>query len=295
MATPPLYKNLGKLAKDLLNKDYEKNLPSLKLDTKAENEVSLSVEGKRDVKTGEFVVDPFQYKYDSAERGYTFVGKATSNRKLTAEFSVIDKLAKGLKVVTTFSTILVHKADQVPDNAVKLGLEYTRDNVAATSDFELVKKDRYATTANITTVVGNKTFALGGEVGVNLVDATPSKYDSVASYTVGNFVVTGSLRDKFNTIGSSFYRKVNDDTSLAGEFSFKINNSDSSFVVGGQRKLDKDTSVKAKLNSDGIVSLSYIQQLRKNVRAVFSTEINALNLNKPDAHKIGFGITFTDE
>jgi len=295
MATPPLYKNLGKQSKDLLSKDYEKSLPSLKLETKAENEVSLSVEGKRDAKSGEFVVDPFQYKYDFAERGYSFVGKATSNRKLTGEFSVIDKLAKGLKVVTTVSTVLAARADQASDNSVKLGLEYTRDNLAATSDFELVKKDRYATTANITGVVGNKTFAIGEEVGINLIDASPTKYDSVASYTVGNFVVTGSLREKFNTIGSSFYRKVSDDTSLAGEFSFKINNSDASFVVGGQHKLDKDTSIKAKLNSNGVASLSYIQQLRKNVRAVFSTEINAFNLDKPDAHKIGFGITVTDE
>jgi len=295
MATPPLYKNIGKLSKDLLSKDYEKSLPSLKLETKAENEVSLSVEGKRDAKSGEFIVDPFQYKYEFADRGYTFVGKATSNRKLTGEFSVIDKLAKGLKVVTTVSTLLVTKNDQVPENAVKLGLEYTRDNIAATSDFELVKKDRYATTANITGVVGTKTLAIGGEVGINLMDGSPSKYDTVASYTVGNFVVTGSLRDRFGTIGSSFYRKVSDDTALAGDFSFKINDNETSFVVGGHHKLDKDTSIKAKLNSNGVVSLSYIQQLRKNVRAVFSTEINAFNLGKADAHKIGFGITLTDE
>jgi len=290
MAAPPLYKNVGKQAKDLLTKDFEKNLPSLKLETKAENEVALSVEGRRDPKTGEFTVDPFQYKYDFAEGGYSFVAKATSNRKLTGEFSVIDKLAKGLKVVTTVSTTLVNKPDQVPDNAVKLGLEYTRDNVSATSDFELVKR-----TANITGVVGNKTVAIGGEVEVNLVDAAPSKYNGIAAYTVGNFVVTGSLRDKLNTFGSSFYRKVNDNTSLAGEFAFKFNNNDAIFVVGGQHKLDKDTSVKAKLSSDGVVSLSYIQQLRKNVRAVFSADINALNLNKADAHKIGFGVTFTDE
>jgi len=295
MSTPPLYKDLGKQPKDLLSKDFEKSLPSLKLETKAENEVFLSIEAKRDAKGGEFIVDPFQYKYAFADRGYSFVGKATSNRKLTGEFSVIDKLAKGLKVVTTVSTVIANKPNQDPDNSVKLGLEYTRDNIAATSDFELVRKDKYTTTANITGVVGNKTLAIGGELGVNLVDAQPTKYDSIASYTVGNFVVTGSLKDRFGTIGSSFFRKINDDTSLAGEFSYKLNTNDTSFVVGGQHKFDKDASVKVKLNSNGIASLSYIHQLRKNIRAVFSTEINASNLDKADAAKVGFGITYTDE
>jgi len=241
-------------------------------------------------KTGEFIIDPFQYKYDFVESGYSFVGKATSNRKLTGEFSVIDKLAKGLKVTTSVSAVLSNKPDQAPASAVKLGLEYTRDNISTTSDFELIER-----TANITAVVGNKTIAIGGEVEVNLVDASPSKYNGIVAYTVGNFVVTGSLRDKLKTFGSSFYRKINDNTALAGEFAFKFNTNDALFVVGAHHKLDKDTSIKSKLSSDGVVSLSYIQQLRKNVRAVFSADVNALNLNKADAHKIGFGVTFTDE
>jgi len=290
MATPPLYKNVGKHAKDLLTKDFEKNLPSLKLETKAENEVALSIEGRRDPKTGEFIIDPFQYKYDFVESGYSFVGKATSNRKLTGEFSVIDKLAKGLKVTTSVSAVLSNKPDQAPASAVKLGLEYTRDNISTTSDFELIER-----TANITAVVGNKTIAIGGEVEVNLVDAAPSKYNGIVAYTVVNFVVNVSLRDKLKTFGSSFYRKINDNTALAGEFAFKFNTNDALFVVGAHHKLDKDTSIKSKLSSDGVVSLSYIQQLRKNVRAVFSADVNALNLNKADAHKIGFGVTFTDE
>lgn len=290
MSIPPFYKNLGKQSKDLLTKDYEKALPSLKFDSKAENEVLFSVEAKRDAKTGEFLVDPFQYKYEVSERGLTFVGKASSNRKLTGEFSIVDKFVQGLKLTGSLSTTLVNKPDQGVDNNVKLGTEYSRDMAAFTGEIEIVKRN-----TSLTGVLGNKTYAIGGEVGMNLQDGGPNKLEGAASYTAGNFVVTASLKDKFNSLGSSFFRKINDDNSVAGEFEYKLNNAETSFVVGGHHKFDKDTSIKAKVNSRGVVSTSYIQNFRKNVRGVFSVEVDALNLNKGDAHKIGFGLTLTDE
>jgi len=290
MSVPNLYKNIGKQANDLLTKDFEKNLPSVKVETKAENEVTFTIQGRRDPKTLEFIIDPFQYKYDLVDKGLSFIAKANSNRKLTGELTVTDKFAKGLKFVAGASTSLTTKPDQNPDNETKIGLEYTRDNLAATVDYEFFKR-----MASTSVVVGHKGINLGGDLEFNLVDGVPTKYSTAASYTAGNFVVTGSLRDKFHTFGSSFFRKVNDNVSVGGEFLYKLQSSDTTFNAGGSYKLDKDTIVKGKISNKGIVSLSYIQNLRKNVRAVFSTEVDAFNLSKPDGHKVGFGITLTDE
>jgi voltage-dependent anion channel protein 2 len=290
MAAPPLYKNIDKHAKDLLTKDYEKSFPSVKVESKADNEVHYSVEARKDTKTGEFVVDPLSYKYNFIERGMSLVVKANTNRKLIAELSVTDKFAKGLKVVTALGSTFVSKPDQNPENSAKLGLEYVRDNFASNSEFELFKK-----IASVAAVVGNKTVAVGGEVELNLNDGTPTKYNTAASYNAGSFYLTASLTDKFQTLGSSFFRKVNDNTSLAGEFAYKLNSADTSFTVGVHHKIDKDSSLKAKFNNRGVVTLGYLHYLRKNIRAGYTLEVDASNLNKADASKLGFGLTFTDE
>jgi len=291
MAVPPFYKDLGKRVKDLLTKDFEQHLPSLKVETKTENNVTVTIEGRRDTKKDEFIIDPFQYKCELPERGFTFITKASSNRRVTGEFSVMDKVIKGLKLTTTASAILVTKPDQNPENTAKLSLEFTRENLAATADFELVKR-----VSSCSAVFGNKNFALGGEIEANLIDGTFSKYNLSGSYTNNNnFIVHGFIRDYLSTFGSSFYRKVNDNYCLAGEFTYRLNASDASFAIGGERKFDKDSSVKAKLDSKGTASFSYIHNLRKNVRAVFSTQIDTLHFNKGDAMKIGYGLTITDE
>jgi len=288
MDTPVFYKNLGKTSKDLLSKDFERNAPSFKFETKAENGVLFSVEAKR-TNSGEFIVDPFQYKFESPERGLTIVGKANSNRKLSAEVSIADRLAKGLKFNTLVALVLVDKEEK-NNRAAKVGFEYTRENLAATSEFELLRR-----TAAATAVIGKKGIAVGVETELDLSSFEFNQLNTSASYTSGKVTLTGFTRSKFDAIGGSFFQKVNDNASVAAEVSYKLSGNDSAaFSLGGAYKLDKDTSVKGKVNSDGVVSLSYAQMLRKNVRAVFSTDINTKQLHK-DAHQVGFGFSVTDE
>jgi len=290
MAIPSFFKNLGKSTKDLLTKDYEQNLPALKFETKTDNNATVTIEARRDTKKDEVIVDPFQIKRELPERGFTFIGKATTNRRLTGEFSVSDKIAKGLKLTTSASTILVTKPDQNPENTAKLSIEYTRDNLAVTADLELVKRVAY-----VSTVIGNKSLALGGEIEANLLDGILSKYNVTGAYYANNFVLNAFARDQLQSIGSSFFRKVSDNYAAGGEFTYRLNASDATFTLGGECKFDKDSSMKAKVDSKGILSLSYIHNFRKNIRSVFSTQIDALHLNKGDAMRIGFGLTITDE
>jgi len=193
MAVPPLFKDIGKTVKDTLEKDYEKNTPSIKLESKTENE-TFTFEGRRDPATNTFAVDPFSFKYDFKERGITFLGKVNSSRKISTEFALTDKLTQGLKLTAALNTTLA-KPDQNVDTGAKVGVEYKRDNLTATTELELVKR-----TANLSAVVGNKNISGGFEVALDLNDGVPSAYNLATQYVNGSNTICGFIRDQLKTL-----------------------------------------------------------------------------------------------
>jgi len=289
MAVPPLYKDIGKSVKDTLEKDYEKYTPSIKLESKTENE-TFTFAGKRDPATNAFTVDPVSFKYDLKERGITFLGKLDSKRKICTELSLSDKLTQGLKVFVALDYTLPIKPEQSLDSGANLGVEYKRENLTATTELELVKRK-----ANLTAVVGNKTIAGGFEVGLDLNDGVPSAYNLAAQYVNGSTTLFGAVREQFNTLRGGFHRKISDQVSVAADFDVKRLKNETNFTLGSYYSIDKESAVKAKLNTKGVVTVSYLHNFKKNIRGVFTMEADAFNLNKPDSAKIGFGLTFTDE
>jgi len=307
MSIPHFIKNINKHCEDLIKKDFDFNLPSIKVETKAENNATFTFEGKRvigskDVKEGEFLIDPFQYRYEVPEWGLAFIGNARSNRKLGFEVSVKNRFATGLKISTSVATTLANKGEPNQDNAAKFGFEYARDNVATTGDMEFFKR-----IVNLSAVVGNKTYNAGGEVEADLFNGVINEYNLIAAYNPGGFVVTGfgnvvavvpkddTKTTPGTTIGTTIYKKMNESTTVGAKIGYKLNGTDVTAIIGGERKLDKDTTIKVKADYKGPISFSYVQNVRKNVRIALATEINLLNLNKPDAHKFGVGFTLTDE
>lgn len=64
--------------------------------------------------------------------------------------------------------------------------------------------------------------------------------------------------------------------------------------AGVQFQIDSVSSVKAKCNTDCVVSVSYAHQLSRFARAVFSGSANATNLTATGNHSFGFSLVLSD-
>jgi hypothetical protein len=71
----------------------------------------------------------------------------------------------------------------------------------------------------------------------------------------------------------------------------KATDSSVSLEVGTKYVLDKDASVKAKINNIGVLGLGYTQMLREGVKVQLGGQFDTTRLNEA-AHKVGCSIAF---
>lgn len=79
---------------------------------------------------------------------------------------------------------------------------------------------------------------------------------------------------------------------LAGEVVYEKASNSAVATVGGKVALDRDTVVKARLTSGGVLSASYIQSIRANTTLTLSQQVN---VSKPDKASQKFGLSLVIE
>ena len=77
-----------------------------------------------------------------------------------------------------------------------------------------------------------------------------------------------------------------------GELCKAAKKSDVGLTFGCAYKLDKDTSIKAKVDSDGILSTSYKQKVSSITTLTLAAAVDTVNLNE-SKHKFGMMLSIT--
>lgn len=95
--SPPPYPDLGKFARDVFNKGYHFSLLKLDVKTKSDSGVEFNAGGIHNQET-EKVFGTLETKYKIKEHGLTLSEKWNTDNTLAAEVSVVDKVARGLKL-----------------------------------------------------------------------------------------------------------------------------------------------------------------------------------------------------
>jgi len=107
-------------------------------------------------------------------------------------------------------------------------------------------------------------------------------------FSTSDFVLHTNVNDG-KQFGGLIYQKVNPKLETGVELAWSSENNDTRFGLGCKYALDSDTSVKAKVNNNSQIGLSYSQKLKDGVTVTLSALLDGKNFNQ-GGHKVGLGL-----
>lgn len=282
MATvPPCYGDLGKAARDLFNKGYNYGFYKLESKAKAQNGVVFTVNGSSNHDSGK-VNGSLETKYKWADYGLTFQEKWNTDNTLGTEITIEDQLVNGLKL--SFDTQF---APQTGKKSGQIKTEYKQEYFHVNCDVDF---DFAGPTIHGAAVLGFKGWTGGYQMSFDTSKSKLSRSNFAIGYTTDDFTLHTSVNDGSEFSGA-IHQKVNDDLETGIQLNWTAGTSATKFGLAAKYTLDKDASVRAKVNNSSQIGLAYQHKVRSGVTATLSTLIEAKNFNA-GGHKIGLGVDF---
>jgi len=285
---PPHWKDLGKSSSDLLGKDFPIFGTSLEVKTKTPSNVTFKVAGNRDAKTAAIAGD-IEAKYSDPKNGIVFTQAWTTTNILRSQIELENQIAKGLKLDLTTS-LLPDKGQK----SVLLNTVYKQPGLHSRAVIDMFKGPTF--TAD--TVLGRDGFLLGAEASYDVTSGKITRYATALGFSAPEYAVTLHALENFNTYSASYYHRVSRDVEAGAKaiYNSKAATSGINLEVGAKAYLDSAAFVKAKINSQSVLVLSYVQALRPGVKASFGLAVDTSKLNDsapgPAAHRVGASFVF---
>merc|ERR1711957_947180 len=136
---------------------------------------------------------------------------------------------------------------------------------------------------------------LGAECGYSTTKSALSKYTAACQYVQPDFTVSAKMAEVMKTPGSVFsgayYHKVSAEMQVGAEIKKAASKSDVDLAFGCLYKLDKTTTVKGKVDSDGKLFASFKQQLSPLTLLTLVSEVDTVNLNEGKSGLLSSGVT----
>jgi len=269
----PLYKDVDKAPRDLIKDDFDTKF-SLKVKSEAPHGVSLTT--TTDYNPAASVL-PTKINLKWAHESGFAVDKF--------EIASADKIA--------LETSLT---------GVAPGLKFEFKGVdAATGTLGVIYKHQFATLSSELDIAGFSTFktsVLGGSNGVsvgasadfNLSDKFDVKdFSAALAYTPCAGVFAGiKANKKFNEFNSAIAYRVKPNLSLAALIDIVPKKPSPKFNIGASYKCQPETTVKVKVDNDGVIRTSVKQDLPKKLTLVGAAEVDIRNISQ-----FNFGVTAT--
>lgn len=277
---PPQFKDFGKNLNDLFKKKYDySNTVTIKRSTDSGLKVETKAQSADNALSG-------SVKLSYKEKGLgDFEATNTSGGDLKGKAKFTD-LADG--VVATLETAM--------NSGFSAGVtvDYTQDHFAGSANLNIKEvedaKEGDASVSwagSVTAAAGWEGISLGGKVNYGAGDKAPT-YDMGFNFAEDDFQF--SLVTADSTVTARFFQQVS--KNLQSGFKFDSNNT---VTVGIQNKLDSATTLKASINTQGVVNTALNYTLANpscqvNVASQFQTAGGLSWTSK----KYGLGLTLGD-
>ncbi|BGP27638.1 voltage-dependent ion-selective channel [Rhodotorula toruloides] len=280
---PPSWKDLGKSASDLLNKDFPLAGSALEVKTRAPNGVLFKVAGLRDAKTAAIAGD-LEAKYTDVKNGVTVTQTWTTSNVLKTQVELENQIAKGLKL-----DVQGHLLPATQSKAAFVTAIYKQPSLHTRALLDVFKGPTFTADA----VVGRDGFLLGAETTYSVPTGAITRYAVGLGYAAPSYTVTLHGLANLSVFSASYYHKVSKDVEAGAKaiWDSKAPTSNVAVEVGTKAYLDNTAFVKLKANSAGIVSAGYTQALRPGVKASFGLALDTAKLGEA-SHKVGTSLTF---
>ncbi|CAG7891670.1 unnamed protein product [Brassica rapa] len=268
---PGLYTEIGKKARDLLYKDYQGD-QKLSVTTYSSTGVAITTTG--------------------TNKGDLFVGDVTTqvkNKNFTADI----KVATDSSLLTTFTYdeatpgLKAIVSAKVPDQkSGKVELQYLHDYAGICTSVGLTASP----IVNFSGVVGNNVLALGTDVSFNTQSGDFKHFNAGFSFTKDDLIAALTLNDKGDKLNASYYHIVNplSNTVVGAEVTHSFTTQKNAITVGAQHALDPLTTLKARVNNDGVANALIQHQWRPKSFITVSGEVNSRAIEK--GAKVGFAL-----
>lgn len=278
---PSKYDDLGKEAKDLINKNYHFGVVKLEGKTKAKNGVDFTVDGTNNTDTGN-VTASLETKWKHSDYGVTFSEKWNTDNVIATSISIDNAKLKGLKVDldTTFAPITGKKS-------LKVKAAHQSDYLHANGDVDF---DIAGPTVNGSAVFAYKGWHAGYQASYDTANSKLAANNVSLTYKNDDLVLHSGIIDASKYVGS-VHHEVNSSLNAAAILQWTSGSSTPSFTVGGKYNLDGSTYIKAKLDNNLRLGLSYTQKLTDGFNATLSGLVNAKSLDQ-GGHKLGLSLNF---
>lgn len=289
MSNQPLFKDLGKRANDLLTKEFPSE--EKKVEWKGTSAGNVTVETNFVQKGDGAVVGTLTPSYKYKEYGLNFLAEINTKKDIKLETSVEDQFADGLKVILTGEA-------KGPQTYATLAAEFKNPKATINGSIDYGKPN--GSTVKASSVFGSSGFALGLSAEYFLGDQSELKlFNTTLSYGTKDFdaSVFGRLipdKDK-NEIGGTYFHNVNSDLAVGTEVVFDTANADNKpkLVFGSQYKLNADTILKGKFDTNGVLGVSYSQKFNKNSKLIIGANVDTNKLSGKDSSTFGFTLSLS--
>lgn len=275
--SPPSYSDISKSASDVLNNDYCFD-KKLKLKTKTNNGVGLTVEN---VMGSKGVAGKLSSKF----RPFSGIEVSKLGVKTCGRVFLEATLENAIKG-TDITINAEDGAGKSPSGS--LSVDYLADSFKLNTSLDFVKGPTISAAGTFAT----NGFILGGQVKYNTEfddsesGAKVEDYNGALSYVASDFTASLSTSKKASVYGVSIHHNVSRSTQVATQFDFNSKDAGKVLTVGGIYSVDSDTKVQGKIDSNGIVSSNWIQNVRPQVQLIASAQVDAKNF-AGDSHKFG--------
>ncbi|XP_043721388.1 mitochondrial outer membrane protein porin 4 [Telopea speciosissima] len=268
--SPAPFSEIGKKAKDLLNKDYNFG-HKFTLSMLSDYGLALTATG---VKGGHFFLGDISTQYKS--------GNATVDLKVDTGSNISTTIA----INDIFPCTRTALSFKIPDHkSGKLDVQYLHPHAAINSSIGLTPTPFL----ELATTIGTKELSFGGELGFDTASASFIKYNVGIGLNKPDFSAALILGDKGETLKASYIHLVNPvtGTSIAAEMTHRISTYENSFTIGSSHSFDPYTIIKTRFCDSGKVAMLWQREWRPKSLVTFSAEYDP---KAADVSKFGLAL-----
>jgi len=279
---PPKFNDIGKNAKDLLNKNF--TLGAVKVEGKSRspaNGVAFTVNTNHATDSGK-VASGLEMKMESKEKpGLSLMAKWNTDNIITINPCVANHLVKGAKTEIDFKF-----SPDTGKKSAKVMSSYARPNVNTTLDIDV---NPAGPVVHGSAVLGHCRFLLGAAASIDTGKSALTKNALALAYCSEDISLHASLS---NMVDAAFglHHKVSPTLNVGGSVAWSKNKGAAPLVqAGAQVHLDRNTFLKAKIDSALRCGLSYVTKVQDGVQLTMSMLVNAKSLDSGN-HKVGLSL-----
>jgi len=278
---PPKYADLGKEARDLINKDFH-TVKHLKVTSKSTNGFQFTTEKSYNSASG-VVGASLETKYICSDSDWSLSSKWNTDSVLSNTVSVANQGLDGLNVdIDTCYSLISGK------KSMKVKTAYTGSTIFhPTLDLDVA--DIAKPNVDFSLVLAHQGLHAGYQT---CFDSSASKlvgHNVSLGYKKNNLVLTGAVENASKFIGSVYYN-IKEGLSAAAHAEYTPGASPN-ITLCGKYDMGCDASIKAKVDQNLTLGGSYTQKIRPGVSLTSTCILNGKALDQ-GGHKVGMSLSF---